>query len=163
MWEGLRVEPSSLFPFAMIRYRLKLFVWTLPYTNPNSEWHSYTVSKVIICQTCTVDMLCWKPYSRLLQDGFKDDVVGAMQDRYPHAGTSAICKSRWTAHFWFCWIMNLQVGLLFFDFLFFFFLSSCLLIASSLPSAHLHFSLWSIFHFCFYWIKFLMLPIETKL
>lgn len=83
------MEPSFRFPLAVMRYGSKLFVWTLPHPNPTLN-AACAFSKVVVCQTHSMAMLCWRPCSGLLQDGFRGGTVGIMRVcAVPSAGKSA--------------------------------------------------------------------------
>lgn len=149
MWEGLRMEPSFRFPFAVMRYRFKLFVWTSPHANPTLN-AAHAVSKVVLCQTRSLDVLCWRPSSGLLQDGFRDGTVGIVWVcAVPSAGNSADELFSPSLFFW---------NPLFTSVLLYGFFSVAFLIMSSFPSSLLHLSM-CFFHFCFNWLKFLVLHV----
>lgn len=152
MWEGLRMEPRFRFPFAVMRYRFKLPVWTSPHANPTLN-AAYAVSRVVLCQTHSMDMLCWRPSTGLLQDCFRDGVMGIIWVcAVLFTGNSADGLFSPRLFFW----NPLSTSVLLYGFC-----SAAFLIMSSFPFTLLHFSL-CFFPFCFNWLKFLVLPVGKK-
>lgn len=76
MWEGFKDGAKLQIPSCNDEIQIQ----AICVTHPNPILNATTAfSKVVVCQTHSMDMLCWTPCSGLLQDGFRDSTVGIMR------------------------------------------------------------------------------------